>query len=224
LEGEAMTTYAIMQARIADEFINESITTAHIKNAIQSAISAYENTPLYFNQKISSFNTVNSQEYYSEIDYADIPNIVYFRAVNVDVNGSDKAIQPVDFNLIDKVQTGSDFGVPNWYSYFAQKIRLYPIPNAVYSIRISYIAKFAALVADSDSNAWMIDGEELIRQAAKRRLALDILHANDMAARCKVLEDEAMDGLLEETRQRTQNQFLRIPAMLGNNRFNINMG
>lgn len=219
-----MTTYAIMQARIADDFINESITTAQIKNAIQTAISNYENTPLYFNQKIATFSTVAAQEYYGSTDLADIPNIVKIRSAEVTISGNRRPLTPVDYNQIDDNQNGAVTGAPYWYAPFAQQLRFYPLPDAAYPVKLSYIYKFAALVADADTNAWMTDGEELVRQCAKRRLALDILHSNDMAARCRSLEDEAFDGLRQETRQRLPNTTLKMPAMMQQSAYDIYRG
>ena len=218
-----MTTYGIMQARIADDFVNESITTAQIKNAIQSSIASYENTLLYFNQKIATFSTTND-EYYGSTDLADIPNIIRIRSAEISNGTYYTPLEAVDFNVIDDAQSGSVLGQPYWFSTFAQQIRLYPMPNAVFTVRLSYNYKFATLVDDADTNAWMTDGEELIRQAAKRRLALDILHSDKMAERCQILENEALDGLRQETRQRLPNTTLRIPSMIKTRSFNILTG
>jgi hypothetical protein len=71
-----MSTYGTMKTRIADEFVNESITTAQIENAIKSAVKHYEREAFWFNQKVGTFATVAAQEYYTTAANADIPDIV----------------------------------------------------------------------------------------------------------------------------------------------------
>jgi hypothetical protein len=214
-----------MITRIQDELVGESIAVPQIKLAIQTAISSYENTAFYFNQKVGTFPTVSGREYYGVADLADIPNMIKVYSANVSVSGMKQALNPVDFNEIDEQQTGSVTGTPYVYASFQQQLRLYPIPNAVFTVQMSYINKFAALSADGSTNAWMDDGEELIRQSAKRRLALDVFYSDKAAARAKVLEDEAFDGLRQETKQRLPNMQLRSPAFpISRSSFDINRG
>lgn len=219
-----MTTYAIMRARIADEYVNESITTAQINSAIQTAIKHYERKPFFFNQKTGTFATVASQEYYSSSDNADIDDIVHIFAATVTDNSLKTKLFPVDFGAMDECQDGSVTGLPEQLAYFKQQIRLYPIPDAVYTVTLAYVYRFAALSADGDSNAWTTDAEELIRQRAKRTLALDILHADDLAGRAGALEQEALSELMAEGRRRLPNTTLRVPVMLAPDGFNINRG
>lgn len=219
-----MGTYLEMQTAIADELVNESITTAQIKLAIQRSISSYQNTAFYFNQKEAVFNTVSGQENYSVTDLVDIPNITRFYSFNAKNSGVASPIIAKDYDYIDRLQTSLMTGFPYFYAYFAQKIRLYPIPNAVYICDIAYSYGLSTLSADSDTNAWVSNAEEMIRQGAKKRLALDILHSDDIAMRCSKLEKEAYDGLLQETKQRRPNMTLRYPSMLSSNSFNIYTG
>jgi hypothetical protein len=221
-----MSTYGAMQARIADDLIDVSVTNAQIKAAIQTAIKHYERKPFYFNQKIDgTFSTVATQEYYGAAALADIPNIVHVRSANVTINGSKRKLSPYDFQVVDDGQDGSVTGDPYAYTTFNQQIRLYPIPNNVFTVKMSYVYKLAALSADGDTNAWMTEAEELIRQAAKRRIALDNQGgAVEIAAGARILEDEAFDILEDETARRLPNLELKIPSMLPPSAFNIMNG
>ena len=206
-----MTTYVEMQTLIADELLDSgAITVAQIKSKIQSAIRHYQRKPFYFNQKkASTFSTVASQEYYTSTDLADIPNILKFDGF---VIGSSKnPVKKVDFDTIDALQTGTVTGEPIWYAYYNQKIRLYPIPNAVYTATLAYVYRLTALSADGDTNAWVdeVDAEELIRQSAKRLIALDILHSDEIAIRCFNREAEVFDELKAETMRRGETE-LRV--------------
>lgn len=221
-----MTDYATMRTRIADEMVNDGdITTAQINYAIQDTIKQYERRPFYFNQSNSgSFSTVASQEYYSSSDLSAIPNIVHIIAATITSSGVKSALRAVDYQAIDDEQDGSVEGLPGSYAYFSQKIRLFPIPNAVYTVGLSYIARLTALSADSDSNAWTTDAEELIRQGAKRRIAINYLQSEELAARYAPFEREALLELMSETRRRLPNTVLRTERMLPLNNFDINRG
>ena len=217
-------TYANMQTRIADDLLNSAVSAAQIQNAILTSIAYYDSERLYFNQKTATFNTVAAQEYYGASDLADIPNIVSLDNALLTVNGYKRKLVTVDFGIMDDEQNGYVNGPPYWLAYYGQQIRLYPNPDAVYTTTLSYQYKFAALSAGTDTNAWMVDGEELIRQSAKKRIALDILFDDAMAARCASLEDQALTSLQQETRRKLPNKQLAIPAMVQGRRFNIFQG
>jgi hypothetical protein len=69
---------------------------------------------------------------------------------------------------------------------------------------------FSTLINDGDTNAWVDECEELIRNGAKRRIALEILQADDLAARFATLEREIYDRLRRENRLRQPQQQLRL--------------
>jgi len=220
-----MTTYAVMRSRIADELVNDGdISTSQINNAIQSAIADYAGEQFWFNEAVGTFSTVSSQELYTSAALSDIPTIIKILSLRIANTGSYATyINGVSNDIIEDMQDGTLFGQPRFYSRFANKIRLYPIPDAVYSMKISYISTFTALSADADTNAWMTDGEEVIRQAAKKRLATDILSDDALAQRCAVMEDKAYDGLRMENRNRRSQQLMRT-EIASPRTFNINNG
>ena len=188
-----MATYLDMQTRIADEMLNEPITTAQIKLAIQGAINDWSNEQFYFDQKNGTFNTVANQEYYTSTDFADIPNMQRVFVANITINGSKIPIKGVDFADIDAQQPGTVTGPPLAWANYNQQLRMYPIPDAVYAMSFSYLYNLPTLSADADTNAWMNDGEELIRQGAKRRLWYDVLYNAQNGQLCQQLENDAAE-------------------------------
>jgi hypothetical protein len=204
-----MTTYAEMQTRIADEFVNEAITSDQIQNAIKSAIKHYEREPFWFNQTTSTFSTVAAQELYTSVDLADIANIIRIDSMQLTSGSTKVRLRGVDNRHIDDLQDGSVTGEPELYSRYSNKIRLYPVPSAVYTIQIDHVYKLAVLSDDSDTNAWTDECEEMIRQASKRILAADILHADDMARRYADLEQVAYNRIRSENRHRQPQPELR---------------
>lgn len=217
-------SYGDMQTAIADQLVDSALTVAQIKAAIQSAIKHYERKPFYFNQKkAATFSTVASQEYYGTAANADIPYIIKFESFQIGTYKS--TVRATDHAAIEASQSGSITGQPNAYAYYEQKIRLYPMPDAVYTATLSYIYRLTALSADGDTNAWVEDAEELIRQSAKRILALDILHADDIAQRCWNREKEVFDELEAENRRRNPVTTLQVPPMPSmRDSFNITTG
>ena len=212
-----MTTYVTMRTRIADEMLDTgAITNSHINSAIQTAIKHYERKPWWFNQKVGTFSTVAAQELYTSSDLSDIPDIVIINSMLMGSSSTTKApLRPLDNFNIDELQDGSVTGDPEFYARFADKIRLYPIPSAVRTMTVSYVYKLTALSADGDTNAWVDECEELTRQAAKRILATDILHADDLATRFGALETLCYDTLREENRTRMAQQISRVDWPFG---------
>jgi hypothetical protein len=220
-----MSDFATMRTRIADELANDGdITTAQINYAIQDTIKQYERRPWWFNQKTATFPAIASREYYGSADLADIPNIVQIIAATVTVSSMKAPLKALDYVAIDDEQDGSVVGEPRVFASFKNEIRLFPIPNDAYTITLSYIYRLTALSADADTNAWMVEAEELIRSGAKRRIALNYLESEEVAARFAVMEREAFTELQGENRRRWPNTILRIPAMLPPNDFNMTRG
>lgn len=208
-----MSTYLEMRTRIADEIDDDGID-AQIGKAILTAIEYYARTRFFFNQKTFTFSTVADQELYTLSDAADIATFLEIDASYFTSSGNRYPIYPVSHATIDAEQTGTITGRPATWAYFAQKIRLFPIPDAVYVVTVSAHYRLTALSADADTNVWTTDAEELIRQRAKRILALDITkEATDVLA-AQSLEEMALDALLYETQLRRGRPVLQMDAAL----------
>ena len=217
MEDAAITTFVTMQTRIADELLDSgALSTNQIKNAILTAVKHYERKAWWFNQKVGTFSTVAAQELYTSSDLADIPKIVIIESMLMGSSSTTKApLRPLDNFNIDELQDGSVTGDPEFYARFADKIRLYPIPSAVRTMTVSYVYKLTALSADGDTNAWTDECEELIRQSAKRILATDIIHDDDLANRFGQLEQICLDNLRNEYRTRMSQGISRVEWPFG---------
>lgn len=222
-----MATYADMRARIADELGNDAaITDTQINNAIQSAIKQYERRPWWFNTRIVTFNTIANGELYRSNPTSVFANMVAIQSLQL-ITSFRRPLRAVDNNLIDHYQNGTVKGRPQLYARADNALRMYPIPDQTYQIEMLYVYKLDTLVNDSDSNYWTDEAEDLIRQSAKRRVALDIIQADEIAARCAVLEKEAFAEMLAEDRRRRPNTIQQTPELTGMSvpsRFNINIG
>jgi hypothetical protein len=86
-------------------------------------------------------------------------------------------------------------------------IKLYPTPNAVYSLAFDLILDVTpALVADTDQNFWTNQGQDLITAQAKIRLYRDYLSAvagDQRLILARGQEVEAYSRLRAESTRRT---------------------
>ena len=218
-----MTTYATLRTRIEGEIYDTSLTT-EINSAIQDAIKFYERKKFWFNQKTGTFATVASQEYYDDSDNSDIPGMLAILSMQAAVSTFKSPVDALSFEAVDAMQNGSIQGMPKYFAYFNEQIRLYPIPDAAYTVTAAYHYRFPALSADADSNPWTTDAEELIRTRAKRILALHKLWDVEMYARLMPAENEALSALQAETTRRRSVNRLTSDYPPAGSRFNINIG
>lgn len=200
-----MTTYGTMQDRIADELDRADLTN-QITRAIKSAIAYYERKPFWFNeQRTISFPTVDGQEFYGSSDDSDIPNLLRIDTLKIAETSTDKYdLERRPFEELDAYSQSNvnDEGKPVWYAYYAKQIRLYPIPDASYSIYGSGIIALADLSATTDTNAWMTDGEALIRARAKWDLYTHVIKEVESAQLMKAAENEELRSLMAATSAR----------------------
>lgn len=192
------SNYITMQRQIADELgdrtdlltplSDSSLTLSPIKNAIQSAIAKWEGEPFYFNEVYSSplFTTVAAQEFYTISDAAAIATMPSVTHLSITVSNNRYPLAKRTWQYLSDISPNASLTEqPTDWSYFAERIRLYPIPNGAYPVIASRLQILTALSADGDANVWTQDGYDLIRSEAKLILAQEVLHDDEIAARMK---------------------------------------
>ena len=205
-----MSDFGTMQARIARELRKKNLTT-EIKDAIQSAIKHYEGARFWFNELRHTATTQAGREYYPlPSGFAETDSMVI--TVN---NWNDHLIKKPQ-QWIDRENTTSSYqGIPKYFSNFAQQFRLFPIPDDAYTLTLSNANRLAALVNDTDANAWMTDAEELIRARARADVRVTVLQ-NPLAHQEMLAfthegfycaqEKAAYSALVSETEQRVSSR------------------
>ena len=193
-----MTTYGIMQDRIADE-LNRTDLTTQIQYAIKTAVKVYDKQRFWFNESRSfTFSTVANQEFYTSTDNTDIPNLLAIDTVQIAISSTDKyLLERVPYEQIEAISSNGtvDAGQPTWFAYYNKQLRLYPIPDGVYTVRVSGHWALSDLSATSDTNNWMTDGEILIRSRAKRELFTHVIRDVEGAAAMAQAEDAEVRAL-----------------------------
>lgn len=189
---------AQMKARIANELGQRTDLPNEIAFAISDAISFYQNERFIFNESRDiTFSTVAGQEFYGAAANAAIPTmwsfdylILYLGSIPWPV----KRRTPLEVEILNN--NGLVAGQPYNFAWYNKQIRLGPVPDAVYSMRVAGRITFAAPASDVEvGNPWMIDAEKLIRSRAKYELALNVTQDTEMAQIMAAQCTEAFDQL-----------------------------
>lgn len=194
-----MGTYAQLTARVADE-LSRTDLTSQIALAALSAITYYERRGFYFTETRSmTFSTVNAQEFYTSSDLSDIPNLIRIDAMRIAISSTANwQIFRKSYEYLDEINIGGVIhtGYPVYYAYYAEKIRLYPVPNAVWTVTISGVHPLTALSAASDTNAWTTDVEDLIRYRTKWDIYSNVIGNLEMAGVMAQNEQQALQSII----------------------------
>lgn len=184
-----MSDYGTMQSRIATE-LERSDLTSEIQDAIQSAISHYERETFWFNEARATANTTATENYIAlPSDYMnDLDMVLLDGSIVYDMKRR-------AFEYIENIDINSYSGRPFDWAIFDNQIRLYPTPDAAYTLRISYTQSLSALSASGDTNAWMTDGEALIRSRAKADIECHVLFDDNAKAEMRGLALNGKDQL-----------------------------
>ena len=177
-----MTDFVTMVTRIENE-IHRTNINSQVRDAIRSAIAHYEETaPYHFNTERAEAPTVASSKYLALPD--DFVDFIGAYPVQITVNQSTYPLNRRQWDYLQLIDLDAVVGegIPFDWAYGDNQIRLYPIPQQAYTICLYYKKKLDALSADADTNAWMTDGERMIRARAKWDLYLNVIHQYDNAA------------------------------------------
>lgn len=201
-----MTTFIDMVNRIATELRRSNLSDS-IKNAINDAITEGAKTRFYFNEMHLSFPTVVGQEYYDDLGLVEIDAAWY-------LNGT----QQMPIKIINQLDADEFFGMGapsggplQLISRYGGQIRLYPIPNTIYTVYVDGFGKLtpSPLVNDADTNAWLVFGEMYIRALAKRNVLRDVIRDYGEARIVEAVSDGYKQDLVEETTLKSDGDTLK---------------
>lgn len=195
-----MSDYGTMQTRIQTE-LNRSDLSSEIRDAIKTSINHHESERFYFMEARSTLDTVTDQEYYALPTNFQEPDIL-----SCTFNGYKYKLRPQTFNVIEEKQANTSWtGEPKEYCIYSSQLRLYPVPDDAYRLELGYVKKLSDLSATGDTNAWMVDAEELIRTRAKVDLLENRIRGSESfqeAAQLRIREAQALSQLRLETNRR----------------------
>lgn len=207
-----MTTYANMQARIADE-LNRDDLTSQIQLAIKSAIANLETMPFYWNEQRAYIDTAATQRIYELPD-----NFQGINTLTLTYTNYITLLEPRPWSYIEDItSTTESQGQPRSFAIYDYQLFVYPIPDQVYRLTMSYYKRLEDVSATGSDNAWMNPrhGEEVVRTLAKVDLLQNVIKGDGAYTEANVLMGRAsaiLANLKGENVQRTTTGRIR-PVM-----------
>jgi hypothetical protein len=194
-----MSTYVEIVAQVADDLARTNIGS-QIGAEVNAAIRYYDTKRAWFTEERTlTFSTVAAQEDYTSADNSYIDDLIRIDGMWSTLSNDKWRICPMDYVEREGLTPPNDSGRPVYYAYTSRTIRLWPVPDAVYTVRVLGWYRLAALVNDSDTNVWTEEAEDLIRHSARRRVQANVVRDYEGAAATKQLEDEAWSAIDRET-------------------------
>ena len=188
-----MTTLATMKARIASDLVRDDLAT-EIATSIEDAIDAFRTTRFWFNElNDNSFSTVAAQAFYGATDDEDVSEYFEIDSLLLTTgSGANRWLTKSDPLELDWItDTSGANGEPNRWAAYNGGIRLYPVPDAVYTVRMTGGYEFPSPASDAEAdNVWMTTARALITARAKFEL-----YTHNIKSTEKILIWGGQDGL-----------------------------
>lgn len=189
-----MATLADMKAEIIADMARDDLEAggelrlallAHINRAVRF----YSGRNWWFLTTTTTTPTVAAQNYVTRPTTIDRIDRISVPSLSVDLNKEHlTTIEALD-------EPTAQTGQPIAYAEWSEKLRIWPVPDAIYSLKITGTAKIAAFSADDDTNVWSNEGFDLICARARVTLYRDVFHDTDGAQLAIAAVQEAVLAL-----------------------------
>ena len=202
-------TYGELKAQLASD-LRRSNLTIEIAQAILDAIQDHETERFYWNEtEIYTLSTVAGTDTYAITPQAPIQEFVKIDMVRAQVGNTWYTLCRQTADDMEISYSVSSSGQPYDWSIHGNELRLFPLPNAVFPIKIFGHYRIVPLAVDTDSNAWTNAGKNLIRYSALKRLYLYPIRDRDQVQMAEGAEQRELDYLRRETDRRTRSGIMR---------------
>lgn len=199
-----MADLGTMVARIRDDLDRGTAYDDRIKQAIQSAIEFYSNDRFWFNVKRATANLLVGYSFISLPD--DAIEVDHIRLEDPD-DSDTYSLNEVAYSWIEDHRDDDHTGEPTRFAIHANQIHLHPIPDKAYELVMTYhceLTNVSAGAADTVTNAWLEEAEEMIRMRAYADvLELHIGGPEELqrAVRLRIRADEVYTRLVKRARR-----------------------
>jgi hypothetical protein len=190
-----MSNLGQMVARIREDINRGSDYDPRIKRAIADAIRFYRSKRLGFNVKRAYATLTSGNEYVS------LPSDwIEADLLRLDEGTDREVLDEVTYDWIDDENVAGDQrGRPHKYAIQHRTLRLFPIPDHTYTLMFSFqyeLKDVSVSASDGASNAWLEEGEELIRKHAMSELYVLYIDGPDSIGKGRLLRQECSDEIL----------------------------
>lgn len=191
-----MATYGAVVNRVIEELPrSDSSITAVVQAALLTAADFYTNERFWFNEKQTTLTTSSSLAYYAwPSDLIETDSVLC-----TDSAGTKYELEPVSFQEMNAFDPGNAYGQPCYYSTYNKQFRLYPVPDATYTIIVSHQYAPATLSASTDTNPWTTEAEALIRARTLKYLAGVRFKDYEAAKVYEEMERQELERLKKQT-------------------------
>ena len=180
-----MSTFGTIKARVSGEMKRGELSASAtaVQSAVLSAIAYLERRRFPWHEFHDEQITASSSTTYVPFSRMSVTPII-IDSVKMVIGSRDYPLMRRSWNEIDSIDAGQWYGYPDYFAIHGENFRLYPPPNDDYVMKIAGVKKLdevSAGAAASATNAWMTDGEELVRLTAKSMLFRDELRNSELA-------------------------------------------
>jgi hypothetical protein len=197
-----MATLADLKTRIITEMVRDELSddlAAQMLVHIQKACRYYQNEKFWFNSIITSAVTVPSTATVNvpasmlRVDRVTIP--AYYTEL------TEVTLGDLEYDTVESI--------PRGYAYYNDALKLYPIPDAVYTLELTGLAEVAAPAVDADTSIWTNEAGDLIVARTKMTLYRDQFRDPEGTQLAQADVQEVFAQLKRETARRLETR-LRV--------------
>ncbi len=167
-----MATFAEIKARVADELERNDLSS-QIETAVLDAQEFYAHLFLGFNERRGLAATLAGSE------FASLPaGLRHPKEVSVQVSGNDYTLLKRSTEYLEHLHNASDTsGQPAFYAVLDREFRIWPTPDAQYTLTVLGVYDDSALSADADTNDFTTNAmaTNMLVHWAKEYIARNIL-------------------------------------------------
>jgi hypothetical protein len=197
-----MAVYLDLQNQIAND-LRRSNLGPEIASAILDAIRDHSAERFYFNETRSyTLSLVVGQDEYEIAEQAPVAEFIKIDWINAQIGSVWVNIVRQSADEIEQLQQTTSSGQPSQWAYYANKIRIFPTPDAIYDLRIAGHYRLIELVDNQDSNVWTNVAKNLIRYSTLKRLFAYPIRDIQQSQLAEAAEVRELEYLRRETDRR----------------------
>lgn len=191
-----MSTFGALKAQIADETLRPDLAL-QIGFAIRTAIRCHQAERFWFNEASASTGTSPGDAVVSPP-----ADLIGIDLLELEAAGRREALRPLDPERFAAASAGGGSGRPAVWTGHRDRILLHPVPDAAYTLWLSYVRALPPLEQDGDGNAWTAEAADLIRERAKAELYASVIDDPRRAQQCATNERLALAALRRRSLRR----------------------
>lgn len=187
-------TLATTRNKLLDELDRTGQLTSQAHRYINEAVEFYKKDAFAFNEELATSHTTANNEYLAlPIDWGE----EYTISLDATGNGD---YYPLNYRTYEEMEmlyiaAGQYTGIPIDYTIFREQIRLGPIPDSSYPVKMAYRVEPATATAEAQTNIFLTRANHLIKSRAGKFMSKHVLKDKDKSNSYAVDEMEALAKL-----------------------------